>query len=74
MAEYVKVMEVLDARETLNAITVSSFPTMKKEDRSKVMRGLHKNANMGQVARKMTGSDLAKFLGGAKDGGRQGSN
>lgn len=67
VADMVRVLEVLEAREMLSAITVSSFTSMKKEERSKIMRALNKQSNVAEP-QKITNKKLAEILGGI--GGR----
>lgn len=63
ITEMVQVLECLEARETLNALTVSTFSQMKKEERTKVSRSLHKYANPMQEKRALKLSDLPGMIG-----------
>lgn len=64
IADMVKIMEMIEAREMQNNILVASFPQMKKNEREKVSRKLEKQATQSVEKRAIQLSDLAGILGG----------
>ena len=64
IADLIKIMEMIEAREIQNNILVASFPQMKKNEREKVSRRLEKQATQSVEKRAIQLSDLASILGG----------
>jgi DNA topoisomerase IA len=62
IAEMIKCYEIIESREMLNAISVASFPHMKKADRAKLDRQLNKRQS-NEAPRRLTMADLAKAMG-----------
>jgi len=63
ISDMIQVLECLEAREKLAALEVASFTTMKKEDRTKLSRSVHKYANPMQERRALSPSDFANMMG-----------
>lgn len=64
VSDMVKVLEMIEARETQNKILVASFPQMKKNEREKISRQLERQATQSVEKRAIQLSDLAKLIGG----------
>lgn len=58
-------MEILEAKEMLNALTVSSFPNLKKETKEEIRGNISKIANKleRENAKELSGDEIASKLG-----------
>lgn len=63
ITDMIQVLECLEARETLTALTVSTFSQMKKDERTKISRALHKYANPMHEKRALKLADLSGVIG-----------
>lgn len=63
-AEMLSVLDVLEAREMHDAITVSTFPHMKEENQKKIQARLERKMEPEAERRPVTLADLAKILKG----------
>lgn len=61
---YFQAIDILESQEMLRALTVSDFPDMKKINREKLHRQLHKRAYPYQKKVAITVEDLKRMLGG----------
>jgi hypothetical protein len=67
--DYIRAIPILKAQESLEAITVSSYPHSKKEHQQKVHKALHKQANPGiwdAPKKPMTLEQLSKVVSGGR--------
>lgn len=63
IADLIKILEMIEARELQNEILVSSFPSMKKNERESVTKKLERQATQSLQKRAVQLSDLAKLIG-----------
>jgi hypothetical protein len=64
--DYVRAMPIIKAQESLEAITIASYPHSKKEFQNKTHKRLHRAANpdiWGEKKTSVTLEDLAKVIG-----------
>lgn len=67
--DYVRAIPIIKAQESLEAITVASYPHSKKEFQQKTHRALHKQANpdiWDSPKKPMTLEQLAKVVGNGR--------
>lgn len=65
-SEYLQAMEVLDAQEQLSRMGTADWPNLKKEDRKRIHRKLHKQAYPSTHKDPISPTQLASLLGAGK--------
>lgn len=63
---YLESMEIIRAQEILTEFTISDYPQLKKEDRTRIHKEVYKRANPSafREQKKLTLEDVARILSG----------